>query len=57
MPSFNKEIPLGNLTRYGEQREEVTYVEADAFGRQADTITKYMTKGRPMVDSWETQHR
>ncbi len=49
-------------TRDGERREEVTYVDVDSFGRQAETISKYMTKGRPILiegrlklDSWETQ--
>ena len=89
MPSFNKVILMGNLTRDpelrvtanglsickmslatnrvfnsqdGERREEVTYVDVDAFGRQAEIISKYMTKGRPILiegrlklDSWETQ--
>lgn len=48
-------------TKDGERREEVTYVDIDAFGRQAETISKYMSKGRPILvegrlklDSWET---
>ena len=48
-------------TKDGEKREEVTYVDIDAFGRQAETISKYMAKGRAMLvegrlklDSWET---
>ncbi len=49
-------------TQQGEQREEVTYVDVDAFGKQAETIGKYMSKGRAIMiegrlrmDSWETQ--
>ena len=49
-------------TQDGERREEVTYVDVDAFGRQAETISKYMTKGssiliegRLKLDRWETQ--
>lgn len=45
----------------GEKREETTFVDIDAFGRQAETIAKYMTKGRPLLvegrlklDQWET---
>lgn len=45
----------------GEKREETTFVDIDAFGRQAETISKYMTKGRPILvegrlklDQWET---
>ena len=28
-------------TQAGEQREEVTFVDVDAWGRQAETISKY----------------
>lgn len=49
-------------TKEGEQREEVTYVDIDAFGRQAETISKYLTKGDPIhiegrlkLDQWETK--
>ncbi|MDG2169081.1 MAG: single-stranded DNA-binding protein [Opitutales bacterium] len=48
-------------TKDGERKEEVTYVDIDAFGRQAETISKYMSKGRALLvegrlklDSWET---
>jgi len=50
-------------TKDGERKEEVTYVDVDAFGRQAETISKYMSKGRSMLlegrlrlDTWETQN-
>jgi single-strand DNA-binding protein len=32
----------------GESREETTFVDVDAFGRQAETIAQYMKKGRPI---------
>lgn len=88
MPSFNKVILLGNLTRDpelrvtsggssicklgmavsrqfttkdGEKREETTFVDIDSFGKQAEVISKYMRKGRPLMvegrlrlDQWET---
>lgn len=48
-------------TKDGERKEEVTYVDIDVFGRQAETISKYMSKGRSLLvegrlklDSWET---
>ncbi len=48
-------------TRDGERREETTFVDIDAFGKQAEVISKYMRKGRPMMvegrlrlDQWET---
>lgn len=44
----------------GADREEVTYVDVDAFGKQAETICKYVKKGRPLfvegrlkLDQWE----
>lgn len=47
-------------TETGETREEVTFVDVDAFGRQAETLGQYMKKGRPIMiegrlklDTWE----
>ena len=47
-------------TKDGERREETTFVDVDAFGRQAEVITKYMSKGKPIMlegrlrlDQWE----
>ena len=44
----------------GETQEDVTYVEVDTFGKQAETLGKYMKKGKPLLvegrlrfDSWE----
>ena len=44
----------------GEQKEEVTFVDVDAFSKQAETIAKYMKKGRPIMvegrlrlDTWD----
>ena len=31
----------------GETKEEVSFVDVDAFGRQAEVIAQYMRKGRP----------
>ena len=49
-------------TKDGEQREEVTYVDIDAFGRQAEVIAKHLSKGDPIhvegrlkLDQWETK--
>lgn len=87
MPSFNKVILAGNLTRdpelrytpkgtavakiglainrqwkdeSGQQKEEVTFVDVDAFGRQAEVISQYLKKGRPILvegrlkfDQWD----
>lgn len=87
MPSLNKVLLMGNLTRdpelrvtpkgtpicqfslainrqfkmeSGETREEVIYVDVEAWGKQGETIAKYMVKGRPLyvegrlrLDQWE----
>lgn len=44
----------------GETKEEVTFVDIDAFGRQAETICQYMKKGSPLLvegrlrlDQWD----
>ena len=44
----------------GETKEEVTFVDVEAFGRQAEVIGQYMKKGRPFLvegrlklDQWE----
>ncbi|HTV49002.1 MAG TPA: single-stranded DNA-binding protein [Phycisphaerae bacterium] len=46
----------------GQPREEVTFVDCVAYGRQAETISKYLRKGRPVflegrlkLDQWEAQ--
>jgi single-strand DNA-binding protein len=44
----------------GEAKEEVNFIDVEAFGRQAEVIAQYMRKGRPLLvegrlkqDSWE----
>src|ERR1700684_3707059 len=44
----------------GESKEEVTFIDVEAWGRQAEVIAQYMRKGRPLLvegrlklDSWE----
>ncbi len=46
----------------GEKREETCFVDCRAFGRLAENINKYLTKGRPLFvegrltfDSWTAQ--
>jgi single-strand DNA-binding protein len=90
MPSLNKVLLMGNLTRdpelrvtpkgtpicqfslainrqfkmeSGESREEVIYVDVEAWGKQGETISKYCTKGRPLfvegrlrLDQWEDKN-
>jgi single-strand DNA-binding protein len=47
-------------TQSGEKREEVAFVDCDAFGKTAEVISKWMTKGREILvegrlhlDEWE----
>src|SRR6267143_6857454 len=47
-------------TETGETKEEVTLVDVDAFGRQAEVIAQYLKKGRPILmegrlrlDQWD----
>jgi single-strand DNA-binding protein len=47
-------------TETGELKEEVTYVDVDAWGQQAETISQYLRKGRPILlegrlklDQWD----
>ena len=47
----------------GETREEVCFVDVDAFSRQAEVIAQYMRKGKPILvegrlklDTWEDKN-
>src|SRR5438046_10524487 len=47
-------------TAAGEERDEVTFVDCTAFGRQAETVGQYCTKGKPLFvegrlkfDTWD----
>ena len=46
--------------RDGQPREEVTFVDIDAFGKPAEVIAKYLKRGAPLMvegrlklDKWE----
>ena len=50
-------------TEQGDQREEVTFVDVDVFGRTAENVGQYMRKGRPILiegrlklDQWEDRN-
>ena len=50
-------------TETGEKKEEVTFVDVEAWGRQAEVIAQYMKKGRPFLvegrlklDQWEDKN-
>ena len=47
-------------TETGEKREEATFVDVDAFGKQAEVISQYLRKGRSLLiegrlrlESWD----
>ena len=47
-------------TQSGENREEVTFVDCEAWGRTAEVMSQYLSKGRPVfiegrlkLDTWE----
>jgi len=50
-------------TEAGEKKEEVSFIDVDAFGRSAELIGQYMKKGRPILlegrlklDTWEDKN-
>src|SRR5881396_3321081 len=47
----------------GVKKEEVNFIDVEAWGRQAEVIAQYMKKGRPLLlegrlklDSWEDKN-
>jgi single-strand DNA-binding protein len=47
----------------GEKKEEVAFVDVEAFGQQAETLANYVKKGRPLLvegrlklDTWEDKN-
>ncbi len=47
-------------TRDGEDRDETTFVDCEAWGRTAEVMSQYLSKGRPVfiegrlkLDQWE----
>ena len=46
----------------GQEKEDVCFVDCRMFGKRAETINKYMSKGKPLLvegrlsyDQWEAQ--
>ncbi len=57
---FGLAVNRNYTTKDGEKREETTFVDIDAFGRQAEVIAKYLSKGRAVfvegrlkLDQWD----
>lgn len=68
LPSGQSVVEIGLATnrkftlQNGEKREEVTFVDIEAWGKQAEVIAKYFKKGNPIFiegrlkfDSWQTK--
>lgn len=60
--SFGMAVNRVFRTESGETQEETTFVDIEAWGRQAEIISKYVTKGSPLfvegrlrLDSWESK--
>lgn len=58
--SFGIAVNRNYTTEGGEKREEVTFIDIDAFGRTAEIIGEYFKKGRPIyvegrlkLDQWD----
>lgn len=58
--SFGLAVNRKWTSREGEAREETLFVDVSAFARQAEVISEYMSKGRPIfiegrlkLDQWQ----
>ena len=59
---FGLAVNRKSKTSTGEMREEVCFVDITAWGKQAETLAKYVTKGSPLLvegrltyDQWESE--
>ena len=60
LAKFSLAVNRSYTTQEGEKREEVTYVDVESYGKQAEIISKYCTKGsgilvegRLKLDQWD----
>ena len=60
LTKFSLALNRSYTTKEGEKREEVTYVDIESYGKQAEIIAKYCTKGsgilvegRLKLDQWD----
>ena len=58
--AFGLAVNRNFTTESGEKREEVTFIDLEAFGRVAEIIGEYCKKGRPLfvegrlkLDTWD----
>ena len=43
-------------TDAGEQKEDVTFVDVEVWGRQAETVGQYLSKGKPIFVEGRLHH-
>lgn len=50
-------------TQSGEDRDETTFIDCEAWGRQAEVMAQYLSKGRPVfiegrlkLDTWQDKN-
>jgi single-strand DNA-binding protein len=60
---FTLAINYNYKTEAGENKEEVSFVDVEAWSRRAEVIAQYMRKGRPLLiegrlkqDTWEDKN-
>ena len=60
LTKFSLAVNRAYTTKEGEKREEVTYVDIESYGKQAEIIAKYcgkgsgiLVEGRLKLDQWE----
>ncbi len=60
--SFGLAINRKYTTSSGEKKDEVTFVDCEAWGKTAENIGQYFTKGRPIfvegrlkLETWQTK--
>ena len=63
LPSGTPACTLGIATNHsytdksGEKREEVCFIDCEAFGKTAETISKYFEKGEPILIEGRLRYR
>lgn len=60
LTKFSLAVNRAYTTKEGEKREEVTYVDIESYGKQAEVIAKYcgkgsgiLVEGRLKLDQWD----
>ena len=60
---FTLAVNRTHTSETGEKKEEVSFIDVDAWGRQAEVVAQYLKKGRPFLvegrlkqDTWEDKN-